>query len=44
MLRIVLEVDSQDVTGAKEHLAMYMDEFADTRVVEVRVVPDKKLN
>ena len=41
MLRLVFEIDTRNVTGVKEHLAMYLEEYGDTRLVEVRVVPDK---
>ena len=41
MLRLVFEIDTRNVTGVKEHLAMYLEKFGDTRLVEVRAVPDK---
>lgn len=38
MLKVIIEVDAPagQAIGVKEHLAMCLEEFGDTRVVEIR--------
>lgn len=45
MLTIVIQVDAPpgQAIGVKEHLAMYLERFGDTRVVEVREVGNEQM-
>lgn len=45
MLRIVIEVDSPayDADGIKEALAMELERYGDTRVVDVREIAPEQL-
>ncbi len=40
MLRITVEVDSPEgqAIGIKEDLAMYLEQFGDTRIVKIEVI------
>lgn len=44
-LRIVVEVDKPtgQAIGVKEALAMYLERFGDSRVVEVTEIPQKQM-
>ena len=46
MLRIVLEVDAPlgQAIGIKEHLAMVVEQFGDTRVVSVEELLPKQMS
>ena len=45
MLKIVIEVDAPagQAIGVKEHLAMVLEKFGDTRVVEVREIAPEQM-
>lgn len=45
MLRIVVEVDrpAGQAIGIKESLAMYLEQFGDARVVEVKEIPHEQI-
>ena len=45
MLRIVIEVDrpTGQAIGIKEALAMYLEQFGDARVVEIKEAPHEQI-
>ena len=44
MLRLVFEIDTLDVTGVKECLAMHLEEFGDLRLVQYGFAEETQLS